>query len=625
VTVHDHPHTHVAAGQGEPSQMKRYRPSDEVDFVVVGTGPAGGVMARELARAGFSVVVLEQGPWLGEEKFKHDEIWTGELNALTKDHDLQPGTVRATESETAVRRGWFGYGRVVGGGSVHFAANYWRFPELEFEQASRFGVPDGSSVADWPITYADLEPYYTKVEWEIGVSGLAGNPFEPPRSRPFPMGPLAPMSTGVLLERAAKKLGYHAWPAPMAILSKRYRGRSECMFCGWCTGFGCEWGAKSSTLVSVIPEAVATGRCEVRTLSYARKVEVGPNGRATGVVYFDKDRKEIFQRAKAVVLSANGVESVKLLLMSANSAHPRGLGNANDLLGRNIMFNGAGNARALFEHEINGWKGPVVTRVVWDPFELPKSLGLYGGGGFDFRSPTTPMRGVGALGNGPRWGREWKRNLRDAFSKQLTSYGHTSSLPAHSNRMDLDPTEKDAWGLPVPRLTYRTHTNDTRLNAWFQARSRELLEAAGALEVFGQPAFGAAATPEGTTVAAAGEGGAAGRGGRGGGAGAQGGAGGAGAAGGGRGRGRGGGGGGGGGAPGGGVHLLGTCRMGKDPRTSVVDADHRVHDISNLFVVDGSNFVTSGRGQPTMTIQALAFRAADRITQLGKSGAKPSG
>jgi len=543
--------------------MKRYRPSDEVDFVVVGAGAAGGVMARELSQAGFSVVVLEQGPWLSEKDFKHDEIWINELNGLTNDHELQPNTLRQNESDKAQKRGWASYCRLVGGGSVHFTANFWRFPELEFEQATRFGIPDGSSVADWPIRYADLEPYYTKVEWEVGVSGLAGNPFEPPRSKPYPMPPLPIKSEGVLLERGARKLGLHPWPAPMAIASQPYRGRSGCLACGFCIGFGCEARAKSSTLVTMIPEAVASGRCEIRPLSYVRKVEMGQNGRVSGVTYFDKDRKEVLQRAKAVVLSANGAETPKLLLMSASSAHPQGLANSSGQVGRNIMFNGAGISAAIFEHEINGWKGAVVSRVTWDQYELPKPLGIYGGGGFDFRSAITPIGGGFQSPPGsPRWGRDWKRGLKDNFSKSLSCFGHTTQLPVASNQVDLDPTEKDAWGLPVPRLTFKEHENDGRIQRWFMERGRELLDAAGAVDSF--EAFA------GPSV--------------------------------------------------GGPHLLGTCRMGRDPKTSVVNSDHRAHDVPNLFIVDGSSFVTSGRGQPTMTIQALAFRAADRITKLAKAG-----
>ena len=543
--------------------MRTYRPTDQVDFVIVGSGAAGGVLARELSGNGFSVVVLEQGPWLTEKDFNHDDFW-GDLHpdkSLTNRRKDQPGTARKTDKDKTHPSGWNNYGRVVGGGTVHFTANYWRFPELEFEQATRFGVPDDSTVADWPIRYADLERYYTKVEWDVGVSGLAGNPFEPPRTKGYPVPPLPIKSEGVLLERGAKKLGMHPWPAPMAILSRPYRGRSGCAACGICIGHACEVRAKSSTLVTMIPEAVRTGRCEIRTHSYARKVETNASGRVTGVTYFDKDRKEVFQAAKVVILSANGCETPKLLLMSATSAFPNGLANSSGQVGRNIMFNGSALRAGLFEHEINGWKGAVVSRVVWDTYELPKSLGIYGGGGFDFRCGYTPLDGGASWPGEPTWGSAWKKRARDYFTKRLSVYGHLTSLPTPNNRMDLDPETKDAWGLPAPRLTFTGHRNDEKLGAWFGQRGEELLRAAGALSVAGSY----------------------------------------------------------GGPDGGGPHLLGTCRMGNDPRTSVVNADHRAHDLPNLFIFDGSIFVTSGRGQPTMTIQALAFRAADRITALVKS------
>src|SRR5215831_4384694 len=257
--------------------MRTYAPQDEVDFVIVGSGAAGGVMARELSRNGFSVVVLEQGPFLTERDFSHDPFW-GDVHpdkALTNNRKDQPGTSRKTDKDEAKLSGWNNYGRVVGGGSVHFTANYWRFPELEFEQATRFGVPDDSTIADWPIRYADLEPYYTKVEWDIGMSGLAdSSPFDPPRSKPYPMPPLPVKGCGVVFERGARKLGWHPFPAPLAILSQPRPGRSACVNCGFCLGFGCEVGAKSTSLSAAIPAAEKTGRCEVRPNSYVHKIEL---------------------------------------------------------------------------------------------------------------------------------------------------------------------------------------------------------------------------------------------------------------------------------------------------------------------------------------------------------------
>ena len=247
--------------------MIKFEDKTAVDFVIVGAGAAGGVVAKELSIAGFRVVVLEQGPYLHEGDFTHDElkhkdIWVppfiGE-GMLTNDHALQPNTFRKTASEKATPAFFAQYGRCVGGGTVHFTGNYWRFHEVDFAERTRWGAVAGTGLADWPITYADLEPYYTKAEWDLGISGLAGaNPFDPPRSKPYPLPPMPVKSSGVLLEQGARKLGWHPYPAPMAILSQPYQGRSACAHCGFCELYGCEWGAKSSTLASVIPLAEKT-------------------------------------------------------------------------------------------------------------------------------------------------------------------------------------------------------------------------------------------------------------------------------------------------------------------------------------------------------------------------------
>ncbi|HTB19713.1 MAG TPA: NAD(P)-binding protein, partial [Bryobacteraceae bacterium] len=210
-----------------------FRPSDAVDFLVIGAGAAGGVMAKELSTAGFRVVVLEQGPYLNERDYKHDEIRYTYQPGLTNDPKIQPITHRRNESEQAKPIKAIQYGRQVGGGSVHFTANYWRFHESDFEERSLFGNVPGAGLADWPIRYADLEPYYTKAEYDLGISGLGGaNPFEGPRSKPYPLPPMPAKSSGVLFERATKKLGLHPYPAPMAILSQPYRGRAACVHCG---------------------------------------------------------------------------------------------------------------------------------------------------------------------------------------------------------------------------------------------------------------------------------------------------------------------------------------------------------------------------------------------------------
>jgi choline dehydrogenase-like flavoprotein len=550
--------------QAQP-QGRTFAKDTAVDFVVIGSGPAGGSVARELSRRGFDVVLLEQGRTFGPEEMDHDELGAFFNGRWTNNAQTQPQTYRKTANVKAKKRNYVGYARTVGGTTFHFTGNYWRFRPSDFNEFSRRGGVPGAALADWPITYEELEPYYSAVEWAIGVSGAPGTgPDEPRRSRPYPLPPLNVTGPGVLLEVACRKLGWSSMAAPMALLSRPYQGRQPCHNCGFCLGFPCEWGAKSGANYTMVPEALKSGRCELRTESYVRKIETDDAGRVTGVIYFDRNKTEIVQRAKAVVLCANGAESPRLLLMSKSNRFPDGLANSSGLVGKYFMFNGGVTSRAEFEHEINGFKGPVVSRITHHTYELDPKLNLIGGGGFDFRFDV-PMLSM-ALGipeSEPQWGSAFKKRLRPWFTNTLQSYGHTSSLPVESNSMSLDPELKDDWGLPAMRTTYKEHEHDLRLYKYFQARGHELLNAAGALKIHDTPI-----TDD----------------------------------------------------PGFAVHLLGTCRMGNDPASSVVDKYHRAHDVRNLFIVDGSSFVTSGRGQPTLTIQALAFRAADHISQFAKRG-----
>ncbi len=539
---------------------RRYRDSEPVDFVVIGSGAAGGVIARELAQAGFGVVVMEQGPRRAAQDFEHDELKYWFNYGLTNNPDQNPQSFRKTPDEDAVQRRAgallpLTYARTVGGSTAHFTGNYWRFHDVDFRERSLLGAIPGASLEDWPIDYAELEPYYSKVDWEIGVSGLAGtHPNEPARSRPYPMPPLPVKSSGVLLERGARRLGLHPFPAPLAIASQPYRGRAGCIHCGFCMGFGCEAQAKASTLYTMIPEAEATGRCELRADSYVFRIATSPRGRVTGVHYYDRERREHVQKARAIVVCANGAETPRLLLMSANAQFPDGLANSSGLVGKHLMFNQNAGSFGVFEHELNEYKSVQATRVVHDFYDSDPKRGFYGGGGIDARIGPNPA--LWAL-NGPpgrQWGTAYKAYLR-SFPRTMMAGAHSTSLPVEANSVSLDPALKDAWGLPAMRCTYKDHPDDLKFSAWLQQRASEILEAAGAQQIWrqnvGESTFG--------------------------------------------------------------VHLLGTCRMGDDPRRSVVDRYHRTHDVPNLFLCDGSSLVTSGRGQPTMTIQALAFRAAEHI------------
>ena len=542
---------------------------DVVDFVVVGSGAAGGIVAKELATAGLTVVVLEQGPRLEPQQFEHDEFKYFLRAGIVNDPIRQPQTFAPTpDQEAKAGAGRLLYARLVGGGSVHFTANYWRFHESDFIEASRHGPISGTGFADWPITYAELEPYYTKAEWELGVSGTPG-PFDAPRSRPYPLPPLPVKSSGVLFERACKQLGLHPQPTPMAILSQPYRGRSACQHCGFCLGFGCEFGAKSSTLYTVIPVAEATRRCEVRPNSYARKVEINKRtGHATGVVYFDANGAERLQRARAVVLCANGAETPRLLLMSRSNRFPDGLANSSGLVGKYLMFNGYCTAGGTFDRPLNEWKSVAASRMIHDFYDTDPARGFYGGGGIDARFASYPIGFAlggpfgGLWPDAPTWGAEYKRLLRESYSRAMYVAGHTTSLPLAANAVSLDPTLKDAWGLPALRFTYQDHPDDLATQRFLQTKGLEILETAGARHKWAVPV-------QPSTFA---------------------------------------------------VHLLGTCRMGDDPRMSVVDRYHRSHDVRNLFLCDGSSFVTSGRGQPTCTIQALAYRAGEHIARFARRG-----
>ncbi|WP_187276376.1 GMC family oxidoreductase [Parahaliea maris] len=532
-----------------------------VDFAIIGSGSAGGILARELSTAGFDVVLFEQGPYRQAGDFSHDEY-----SVLFNDELLGGGpkssgeTFRQTEDQVATtpRMAAIRYAQTVGGSSVHFSANFWRFRELDFKERSLLGPMSGTNFTDWPITYADLEPYYTRVEWEVGVSGAPG-PNDAWRSKPFPMPPLPIKSSGVLLEKAANKLGLNAQWEPHAILSQPFNGRAGCIKCGHCMYFGCEVGAKSSTLASMIPEAEASGHCEIRAESAVFRIETGPDGRASEVLYYDRDGKAQGQKARAVIVSANGAETPRLLLMSASERHPDGLGNSSGFVGRNLMFNAHAAVDGVFEEPLNEYRSVQVSKVIHDFYATDEARGFYGGGGIDARAlwSATPIFHalVGMPPDIRSWGREFKDAITNNFTRQMTLACASTSIAMDRNNITLDPHSKDRWGRPALRTTYLDHDDDLAMANFLADRSEELMDAAGARKYWRHPVV----------------------------------------------------------PTDGGEHLLGTCRMGDDPKTSVIDRYHRSHDVPNLFLCDGSSFVTSGRGQPTMTIMALAFRAAEHI------------
>jgi choline dehydrogenase-like flavoprotein len=546
-------------------------PLDEaVDFVIVGSGSAGGILAKELSTNGFSVVVMEQGPFRTAKDFHHDELSVLMFGELAGgNNDVHQQTFRYGESEEAVVTQGpppAQYAQTVGGASVHFTANFWRFREVDFRERSLLGPISGTNFTDWPISYAELEPYYSRVDYEIGVSGAPG-PSDSHRSRPFALPPMPVKSSGVLLEKGAKALGFEVQPAPLAILSKPLNGRPACINCGFCMGFGCEVNAKSSTLAAMIPAALESGNCEIRAECAVFRVGTNAEGRADEVFYYDPDGNERSQKAKAVILSANGAETPRLLLNSANKQFPDGLANSSGFVGRNLMFNGHSMAGGYFAEPLNDFKSVQVTRIVHHFYDSDPARGFYGGGGIDARPlfAATPIAfaAMGGAPDEPTWGVDYKNNLAHNFTRHMSILGSTTSLALDSNNITIDPTHKDQWGRPSIRLTYRDHDDDMAMANFLRDRAMEIFDAAGATKSWALP------TDYQT----------------------------------------------------GGAHLLGTCRMGDDPDSSVIDKFHRTHDIPNLFLCDGSSFVTSGRGQPTMTIMALAFRASEHIMAAARNNA----
>jgi choline dehydrogenase-like flavoprotein len=546
-----------------PPRGARFRPSETVDFAIVGSGAAGGIIAKELSTAGYSVVVLEQGPRLTESQFDHDEFGTFMQSKHANNPATQPQTFRTTPDDKARKALALIYGRLVGGSNAHFTANFWRLRPSDFNEASVLGGVPGTAFVDWPITYDELEPYYTKAEWELGVSGEPG-PFDPPRSRPYPMPSLPVKSSGVLLEQGARALGLHSQPTPMAINSQFYNGRPACQHCGFCLFFMCEFRSKSTSMATMLPLAEATGRCEIRPGSYVARIETDRAGRATGVAYFDARKRLQLQRARAVVLSANGAETPRLLLNSASSRFPHGLANSSGAVGRHLMFNTYFGVNAQFEHPLNEYKSVQNTRVVLDFYDTDPKRGFYGGGGIDGRFGKYPITFAlaGLPPGSPTWGEGFARSLAEQFSRTMFFGAHGTSLPLETNSVTIDPTLKDAWGLPCMRVTYKDHPDDLKCAEFLTSRATQLAQAAGALKTWPEPI-----APQTQSV-----------------------------------------------------HLLGTCRMGNDAKTSVIDRYHRTHDVRNLFICDGSSMVTSSRGQPTETISALAFRAGEHIANFARRG-----
>lgn len=547
----------------------------QVNAVVVGAGAGGGIVAKELSEAGLTVVLLERGEWVGfgthdDDEFKNQQTTVLGVAGFGPDQrsprvvEVAPGqwqTVRPGEVPS-----WI-YGNnaaCVGSGTVVYGAMGWRFMEQDFVMRSIYGALEGSTLEDWPIRYAEIEPYYEKAEYEIGVSGdMTENPFSAPRGRPYPM-PAFPYNTeGHLLAAAAKRRGWHPFPIPMLRNSVPYRNGNACIGRRNCVGHACPINAKNGTHNTVIPVALATGNCELRTNAIAAEIVVDDRARARGVRYFDQNDREQFQPADLVVVAGGAIETARLLLNSKSRLFPNGAGNRHDIVGRNLQDHAYTMTWGLFADEVYDDAGSGATVAICD-FNHGHP-GLRGGAllANDFiRLPYgfVPARPPGA----PTWGKAHKDFQRRYFKRSMIIKGPVQEMPTFDHRVQVDPVVKDHWGIPVARLPFsQRHPHTMEIADFIASKAAEWLQVAGAVETWQIPTSKRS---------------------------------------------------------GGSAHQAGTCRMGDDPTSSVTNKYGQVHDIDNLFIADGSLHVTNGGFNPALTIMALGYWVGDYIKRNWRPG-----
>ncbi|HEY2814731.1 MAG TPA: GMC family oxidoreductase [Acidimicrobiales bacterium] len=555
----------------------------DCDAVIVGSGPGGSTVADVLTAAGWSVIVLEKGrnhlvsleaPFDPSGDLSNDEIKFSRRHFLGPDPFLEPRTYRRSEAdgERLITGEVNNLPSTVGGGGFHADGKLPRLREEDFHLLSFRGGIDGAAVADWPVQYDDLEPHYAIVERLIGVAGDAdANPFAAWRSGPYPMPPGPDMFGAILTSEAAAARGLHPYRAPTGVNSVPYDDRPACNNCGYCGGFGCPIHAKGDP-ISSLRRALRTGRCEVRPDAYVTEIMLdGGRRRATGVRYLDVAARNALREVRAahVVLAAGAFETPRLLLRSE-------VGNSSNLVGRNLMYHFQTFTVGIFPFSLHGERGRSVTHL-HDDFMVPDEHALAAahaaglpwirGGTVEHGGGGTPLMESMTYPSGP----QHNVSMRDsAIRDRLFAFTmQAEDLPQPSNRVDLDPSIVDAWGFAAGRVTYRPHAHELVASDHYAPLLEAVMQDAGA-----EFAFSTTSPPQGDLdlhdisplgIAPASR------------------------------------------------HVMGTCRMGDDPRTSVVDSASRFHDVENMICADSSVFVTSAGYNPTLTLVALAHRAACQL------------
>jgi choline dehydrogenase-like flavoprotein len=558
--------------------------------IIVGSGAGGSVAAWVLASAGHPVMIFEKGrnllPGLGTTEgltslFGNDEVKQSR-SFENQDPVLEPRSSRTQDdAQRGVVRTFVGdvndLPTVVGGGTIHWDAKTPRFWRQDFKGHSLYGPIDGANVADWPLTYDDLAPYYDEIERRIGVQGdvtkmPATTLAQAPRSGQFPMPPNPPMVAGLLLAEGAARTGYHCYPFPMAVNSQHYDGRPACNSCGFCSGFGCPINARGGAAVSFLHHALQAG-AELRSRAFVHRVDLDRRSRrAIGVSYLDSRGQRQRERADIVILAASAIETARLGLLSK-------LPDRSGQLGRNLMFHYFTIGAAAFADDVHAWRGPSTTHTC-DDFVGPDHVDAARAAGLPYLKGgiCEVGGGLGLLGEAQiysafpnSWGRPLKELMRSGFLRShfagLSMVGE--DLPQLANRVDLDPTLRDVYGFPIPRITRSPHRFEQVASEYYGPKLAAICGAAPG-------ALGSAFIPIATLADAIGTDNAFS-------------------------------------GPASTAHIMGTARMGHDPRTSVVDGHGRVHGLDNVYVGDGSVFVSAGGFNPTLTIMALSLRMSRRL------------
>jgi choline dehydrogenase-like flavoprotein len=521
------------------------------DVLVIGAGPSGSVVSDYLAKAGYTVTCLEQGRWVNPTEFPGNTLeW--ELAAKARWH-ADPN-VRKTPEDYPTQVEGSDISPVmaagVGGSSLLWSGHWMRLKPSDFRVKTLDGVAD-----DWPISYQDLAPYYDRVDQVMAFAGIEGDPAYPDGIVP----PLPPHPIGKIGRRAAEgmnKLGWHWWVGNNAIASQRYGNLDRCQRIGSCES-GCPMGAKASVDLTYWPTALAAG-ASLKVGARVQEITVDSRGAATGAVYINRDGVRRHQSADLVVLAANGIGTPRLMMLSTSAAHPNGLANSSGLVGKRLMLHPNAEVTGVYEDDMSSWLGPAGQSLhSLEFYETDTSRGFVRGAKWNLMPTGGPLRALEARREGEYggpWGPGALSWVKDTLGRSSQWGINSEDLPDEANCVTLDETMVDSDGIPSPRISYRISDNTRRLLRFNMDRATEAHQAAGAVRTLETPLW----TDQ----------------------------------------------------PG---HLMGTARMGDDPESSVVDRFGRAHDIANLFIVDGSVFVTSGAMNPTATICALALRTAEFI------------